>query len=197
MSDIDPEQPVGYNLAGGSEDGQNSRPSKDGTVELSKLDGQKDAPLRADPPSPSGKSRAQQNALGINIPPPSIASGPLTAPAATFPPPALRRTSSSLSGGSAGGGSGSREKKRLRFTPLVGNGDREGAGNSRGSPTSGSEDGWERDSDYDPEHGGSDTDAQHGKGGWRGYDRMTSDPGTPSLAETYVVTRLLDTARQG
>ena len=135
------------------------------------------------PPSPSGRSRPQQNALGINIPPPSIEPGPSTAPAVGYPAPALRRTSSSLSGTSASG-SGAREKKRLRFTPVVG----PDGGNSRGSPVSGSEDGWERDSDYDAEgaghgaHGGEGD----GRGKWRGYDHMKSDPGTPSLAETSV-----------
>ena len=73
-------------------------------------------------PSPTGQNRTHQNALGINIPPPSISPGPLSAPAVPFPAPALRRTSSSLSGGSASGsthGSSSRGKKRLRFTPVV------------------------------------------------------------------------------
>lgn len=144
------------------------------------------------PPSPTGRSRTHQNALGINIPPPSITPGPLSAPAVPFPAPALRRTSSCLSGGSAGGsnhGASSREKKRLRFTPVVdseefgrsGARDRE-SGN--GSET-GSEEEWERGSIYDAEEAGEDGQGgDKGNGKWRGYDHMKSDPGTPSLAET-------------
>lgn len=95
-------------------------------------------------------------------------------------PPAMRRTSSSLSAGSSSG-PGSRDKKRLRFTPLV-------RSNAEAGPSgTHSEDDviFPGDSYDQAEEGRMGRRRVRGKGvpkDQAGY--LMSEPGTPNLQET-------------
>jgi len=112
--------------------------------------------------------------LSLNNPSPTLSNddtGSMQNQPSTEDPLALRRTTSAMSAGSSSS-RGSREKKRLRFTPVA------------------NEQGIEMNSlagNLDDAEGGQGRRLVKGKGVARDQaDYLKSDPGTPNLSETYV-----------